>query len=389
MQALKSQESRRASSKYTTADTLLIALLSTCVISAFVFARIPFRIDLGTFISAYWGGTAAQGIFAAVLLCVAGLPFGQTLLSTWSHYSRQKTRFVALAVFGTWMFWLFGFCLGLIVIIDGLALAELLERRKAEFQSALYDVFSPALYFFLGILLVYLLNHAIARIESATTYDAMFNRADLLLFGTTASAVSAWMVAHLAQSFFGWMEFVYRSLYAQIGGSLVITALLSGRGYAVRYVRTLILAYSLALLTFFLWPSIGPFSVRGHTSSDNSSFPPTYQTQEAIATKARLLWEHNRANEVETVNLADYYIGFPSMHIAMPLIAIWFLRKWRRMALILLTFDGVMVVSIIALEWHYFVDLVGGAMVAALSIAVTRERKPLSSWFHPDENSSL
>lgn len=339
-------------------------------------ARVPFRIDLGTFIPAYWGGTAAQSIFTAVILCVTGLPFRQTLLPTWRHYSKQKVRFVALAAFGTWMFGLFGFWLGLIVIIDGLALAELLERRKAEFQSDLFDIFLPALYFFLGILLVYLHNHAIAWIELAETYDAIFNRADLLLFGTTASAVSAWMVAHLAQSFFGWMEFVYRSLYAQIGGSLVITALLSGRGYAVRYVRTLVLAYSLALLAFLLWPSVGPFSVRSHTPSDNASFPSTYQTQEAIVMKARLLGAHSRVPEVETVNLADYYIGFPSMHIAMPLIAIWFLRKWRRMALILLAFDVVMVVSIIALEWHYFVDLFGGGLIAVVAIAVTRERKP-------------
>jgi hypothetical protein len=371
----ESHASRRKPLKGLAADSLLLATLSMGVFVGFMVARLPFRIDLGWFTSAYWGGTAAQAMFAAVLLCIAGLPFDQTLLPMWRRYTGKRILFVALAIFGIWMFWLFGFWLGLIVIIEGLALAELLERRKAEFQSALFDIFLPSMYFFLGVLLVYSLNHVIAAIEFAGAYDEKFNRADLLLFGTTASAVSGWMVAHLAPSFFWWMEFAYRSLYAQIGAALVITASLSGRGYALRYVRTLLIAYCLALLAFFLWPSIGPFSARNHIPS--RSFPSTYQTQETIVIKARLLWAHNRTAAIETVNLADYYIGFPSMHIAMPLIAIWFLRKWRRIALILLAFDAVMLVSIIALEWHYFVDLLGGVIVAILSIVLTRERNCL------------
>jgi hypothetical protein len=373
MHISESLAGRRKPLKRLAADSLLLATLSIGVFVGFLIARLPFRIDLRWFISAYWGGTAVQAMFAAVLLYVAGLPFRQTLLPMWRRYTGQKILFVALAIFGIWMFWLLRFWLGLIVVVEGLALAELLQRRKAEFQSALFDIFLPSMYFFLGVLLIYSLNHAIAGIEFAGAYDEKFNRADFLLFGTTASAVSGWMVAHLAPSFFRWMEFAYRSLYAQIGAALVITAALSGRDYALRYVRTLLIAYCLALVVFVLWPSIGPFAARSHISSQ--SFPSTYQTQETIVLKARLLWAHNHAAEVETVNLADYYIGFPSMHIAMPLIAIWFLRKWRRIALILLAFDAVMLVSIIALEWHYFVDLLGGVMVAILSILLTQERK--------------
>jgi hypothetical protein len=357
-------------------DLLLIAVLVAALFPAFITAHLPFRIDLVTFVSAYWGGTAAQAIFVAILLCVAGLSFDHTLLPMWRLCVKQKTRFVAIGFLAIWMIWLFGPWLGLVVVVDALAFGELLERRRNEFQAALFDIFAPSAYLFVGVLLVYLLNHAIAGIKFAATYDQAFDQADLLLFGTTASRVSQWMVAHLSGSFFRLMEFVYRTLYPQIGAGIVITALLAGRQYALRYVRTLLTAYCLAVALFFLWPTIGPFALRNSPASDYSSFSSTYWMQQTIVLKARLLWIHNLVPAVATVNLADYYIGFPSMHIAMPLIAIWFLRKWRRMTFVLLAFDVVMLLSIIALEWHYLVDLLGGVLVAVLSIVITEKAIP-------------
>src|SRR6185437_286022 len=173
--------------------------------------------------------------------------------------------------------------------------------------------------------------------------------------GSTASSVSGWMAEHLPKAFFVVMEFVYRTLYAQIGAAIAITALFASREYSLRFVRTLLVAYGLATAVFFFWPTIGPFAIRDTPVSHSTFFLSTYGMQQTIALKARLLWSHSLMPAVTTVDLADYYIGFPSMHIAMSLIAIWFLRRWRRMAFILLGFNTVMLVSIIALEWHYFV----------------------------------
>jgi len=359
-------------------DFLLIALLEVAIVPAFIAARLPFRIDLATFISAYWGGTAAQAVFIAVILSVAGLSLERTLLPMWRSYRQQKLRFLGLIFLGIWMIWLFGPWLGLIIVVDALALAELLERRKHQFGTALLDVVVPSAYLFVGVLGVYLLNHAIAGIKFAGTYDRAFNRADVFLFGTTASAASHWMATHLSKSFFSLMESVYRTLYGQIGAAIAITALFARRAYAMRYVRTLLSAYCLALVLFFLWPTIGPFAIRDAPPSDYTSFSSTYWMQETIVLKARLLWAHSLMPAVTTLDLADYYIGFPSMHVAIPLMTIWFLRKWRRIAFILLAFDFVMVVSIIALDWHYFVDMFGGVLVAALAIFVTEKGKLFS-----------
>jgi len=51
---------------------------------------------------------------------------------------------------------------------------------------------------------------------------------------------------------------------------------------------------------------------------------------------------------------------------------IWYLRCRKRVALCLLAYDGLMAVAICLLEWHYFVDLLGGAIVAALAIVIVR-----------------
>ena len=89
--------------------------------------------------------------------------------------------------------------------------------------------------------------------------------------------------------------------------------------------------------------------------------------------------EHNLIPQVATVNLVDYYIGFPSMHVAMPLIAVWFLRKWRKITVILIGFDVLLLISIVALQWHYLVDLAGGLLVAGLAIFINRRFKPIEA----------
>jgi membrane-associated phospholipid phosphatase len=65
-----------------------------------------------------------------------------------------------------------------------------------------------------------------------------------------------------------------------------------------------------------------------------------------------------------------YYVAFPSMHVAQPLIAAWFLRRWRAVFAIIAGYCALLVASIVILQWHYAVDIPGGLAVAALAIAV-------------------
>lgn len=347
----------------------LLALLASLIIPAFAAAHLPVRIDLLALAGAYWGGTAVRAVFVAATLALLGSPV-RTFVPMLERYHREKIRFLIVSFLCLWMFGVFGLWFGSMLVIDAIAIAELMEREQSRFGAVVLDILAPSAYLFLGVLLVYLLNHAIAGIRFAGSYDKLFERADHVVFHSSVSAASHWMIGHLPTRFFSSMEIVYFSLFGQVGAVIIIAAIKWGRSHAMRYVVTLLIAYAMALACFFLWPSIGPFSIYSASGRAYLRSLPTYWTQQAILSKALLLNAHKLIPAVITVNLADYYIGFPSMHIALPAIAIWFVRKWRRVALVLLGFDALLVLSIIALQWHYFVDLAGGLAVAVIAIFI-------------------
>jgi hypothetical protein len=165
---------------------------------------------------------------------------------------------------------------------------------------------------------------------------------------------------------FHFFQAVYYALFPQVGAALAVTTLFFGKKRGLAFVGTILIAYFLALILFFLWPCMGPFAIRPVHFASLPGTIDIYNLQEAPLLKARLLSTH----KLELVIGTDYYIGFPSMHIAQPLIVLWFLRKWKRITLALLAFDAVLVVAILLLEQHYVVDLLGGVVVAILAIAI-------------------
>ena len=129
---------------------------------------------------------------------------------------------------------------------------------------------------------------------------------------------------------------------------------------------TILTAYYLALIVFFLWPSQGPYYL---CATHFSQFPSTllsYASQSASLETSKALWNHVRRGRISF----DYFIAFPCMHIAQPLIAMWFLRRWRRMIIALAAYDVFLLVAIVLLEWHYIVDVFAGILVAGVAIAM-------------------
>ncbi|HZB88057.1 MAG TPA: phosphatase PAP2 family protein [Terracidiphilus sp.] len=340
---------------------------------AYFAARLPFRIDLGSLTSAYWGGTAVESIFAAVVLSIIGLPLSATLTPLAVRLNRNKILIVLMLTAAVWMTSWFGPRTGLALTVDAIAVAELMTRKERDFGPAVLDLLIPALYLFCVILLVFALNHAIVGIEYAGTYDLTFERIDRQLFHMNVSSIAQWSQSHLSRSLLAVLQFIYFGLYRRIGAALILTALLTGQRHAVRHVRTIFVAYMIAVALFFALPAKGPYSLHPTRPQVASASLPTITTQGMLASKAKLLWAHDDANaEARTIDLEDYFISFPSMHIALPLIGIWFLRRYKRMALCLLVaYVTMLVPSTIVLGWHYFVDVLGGFMDAAMAIQIT------------------
>jgi hypothetical protein len=350
-------------------DYAILCILILLLFPAFSLARLPFAIDLGQIAGAFWGGTAVDAVAMAILLMVIGFPLDQTLLPCWSRYRAQKGRIAIALLLAVYLIYALGFGLGLLVTVDALGVAELMERKKQAFERSLMDVFVPALFLFCGLVMVFAFNHAIAGIRFAGTYDDAFKRLDWTLFHANVSSIAHWSLNHLPPWFFKFLEFVYFGLYARIGAALILMALLGNQKYAVKFVRALLICYFIALVVFFVFPVKGPYSICPiHLSSYPRSLP-TFWTQETLVERARMLWAHTLPPNMSMVNLIDYYVSFPSMHAALPIITLWFLRPWRRIALFMLVlYVVVLLPALIFLEWHYIVDLFGGFASAFLAI---------------------
>ncbi len=340
------------------------------MIPAFAAAKLPLHISWARFFSDYWIYLTLTSTFVATFLCLAGFPLRMTLLPLWHRYWSQKAKFVFLALFGVAMVWEFGSVVGLLLIVDTIALIEIVDRKQWDLHrltELALAVFLPATYLFAGLVVLFCYNDLIASVRYYGSYDAAFNRLDAFLFhGLTVSALVHLALAHFPLSFFEFLEIIYYGMFTQIGAAFIITALCFGRKRSFEFAGTLLTAYYISLGIFFIWPSIGPFAFCPIHPANYPHTLATYDFQQIGLEKARALWTHQPTSPVNT----DFFIAFPSMHIAQPLIILWFLRKWRRIAAILIAYDVLLLAAIILLEWHYFVDLLGGALVAAVAIAM-------------------
>jgi hypothetical protein len=343
-------------------------LLSIALIPVLRGVHIPAKFDWIALGTAYWLVLAAESIFVAAILCLIGLPGQAILQSIVKHYRREPIRIVLVLLYCAALGWAFTWMKALILAADTVAILEFRERKLHEPRQAAAAILLPALYLFAGFLLVFAYNDIIASVHFSFAYDAAFNAMDRwILRGWSISDLSHWAVRTLPLPFFHFLEFIYFGMFPQIGAAIILVTLYDGKNRALQFVGTILMSYYLALGLFYLWPSQGPYYLcPGHFSRFPSSLQ-AYSIQKLLITRALALWNHVPIHRIST----DYFIAFPCMHIAQPIIVMWFLRRWKRMLIVLLAYDGLLIVSILLLEWHYLVDIIGGILVAGIAIAIT------------------
>jgi hypothetical protein len=156
-------------------------------------------------------------------------------------------------------------------------------------------------------------------------------------------------------------------MFAQIGATLIIVALAQGKKRSLQFVGTILTSYYLALIIFYVWPAQGPYSLcPGHFSRFPSDLQ-SFNIQHTLIPHALALWHHQPISRIST----DYFIAFPCMHIVQPIIVLWFLRRWRRMVIVLAAYDIVLIAAVLLLEMHYVIDILVGLLVAALAITIS------------------
>lgn len=350
-------------------DYWLLGILAFLMIPAFIAARLPFQIDFKDFAAAYGIALSARSAFIAILLLVLGFPLEQTLMPMLRRYRKERVRIAIALATAAGLAFVLGPWLGLLVTTDALALAELMERRKEAFESTLVDILWPGLYLFLSILLTFALNTAVIGIRWAGTYDQSFKHLDWMLFHLSVSGISHWTMSHSPLWLPKLLDSAYFFLYPQLGAVLFLAVLLANQSYAIRYVRTVLIAYTIALIVFAIFPAKGPYFIYPDHVTQFSHSLVTFSVQRALSNDARLIWTHHIP---PGAGIIAYFISFPCMHVALAIISVWFLRPWKWIFRIMLAFDAFLLVpAIILLEWHYMIGMFGGVATAFLAIWIS------------------
>ncbi len=346
--------------------TLLLVVALVPIMRA---VGLPLKFAWAEYFVTYWVALTIQSVFAACILYVVGYPYAETVGPIFRRIRNQKARLLFLIPLLAILIGIDGPLFGFILFIDTIALLEFNERateRRASSAKISLDIFIPAVYLFVALIMIFAYNDVIAVRRYDGSWEYIMNRADaFILRGHTVSPWAHAVLSRWPQSI-PWLQFIYFAMFAQIGAAISILSLQDGRSMALKFVGTIAFAYYISLFVFYWMPTTGPYAIcRDHFSV----FPPgtsMYETQKVI------LGSLNQLRVLRTKDLIgeDYYIGFPSMHLVLPLIILWFLRRWKGMVILLIAFDVLLVPAILLLEQHYLVDLIAAVPVAALAIAI-------------------
>jgi len=355
-------------------------LLSVALVPVLRALHLPARFDWKTFGIAYWI-LAVQSVFVAALLCLIGLPSQTVLRSFVGRYRRAPLRIVLVLLCFTALAWTFNWMTAALLTVDAVAILDFRERDPHKLLHAVASLLLPALYIFAGFLLVFAYNDIIVSVHFGFAYDAAFNAMDRwILHGWSVSDLSHWALGTYPLAFFRFLEFIYFGMFPQIGAAILLITLYDGKDRGLQFVGTILMSYYLALGLFYLWPSQGPYYLcPGHFLR----FPGTLQVhsiQQAMIARVLALWNHVPIHWIST----DYFIALPCMHIAQPLIVMWFMRRWKRILIVLCAYDCLLILSILLLEWHYLVDIIGGILVAGIAIAITDPPAWRKPWVRND-----
>lgn len=242
---------------------------------------------------------------------------------------------------------------GLLLALAGLALYYR-KRGEAAFVLSLTSLAQIVLFVASYVVLMY----AVATF-ARPLMDRQLAAFDKLC-GVSVPAICAWAGAH---PLIEWvLNFAYDTLLVQTALVLIVLGLSNDRAALEEFIASFMLSALVSLGLFALFPADGPFVTYG--------LPPSLDQAQFL--------DHFRTLRDGTRTLATYrgaegLITFPSYHAAWAVLITWSLRRCRRpLFAAVLGLNLLVIVSTMTTGWHYFADVLGGAVVAAGSIAAVK-----------------
>jgi hypothetical protein len=211
-------------------------------------------------------------------------------------------------------------------------------------------------------------------------YDAFFYRLDRALFAghdPVAGVVAALTSPPVLRAF----DALYSGLYFFLlwGGVVVCFAFLE-RERRTTFFSSFVVMWQLGLLLYILMPSWGPVFTHPDLFEETlQSFPLTVMVQSG-------LYQETAAIVQGQYNIVIHFFGlaaFPSLHVAVfVLYALWAREIHRAWFLWNLLIAALIFIGSMLTGYHYLVDGLGGALIAACGYFVARRYSGLTKLEH-------
>jgi len=311
----------------------------------------------------------AQSVTYAVILTAIQFP-RDLFVPNLKRLLRRPEVIVGGLALGFLFLKLLPLAFGISLLISVLVLFVVPPRKMRE-------VLFPGLYLFVGLFTAFAYNVVAVTVRFTPDYDYVLQHADrFLLFGHSVSELSHRFAASVPLFVSESLLFWYALMFVQVGAVLMLCSTSVSRDYGMRFVSAILMAYLISVAIFFVFPTHSPyFTCVNHGSAHLPKAMLDIQEHFVQTATARF---HGLRDPLGP----EYYVSFPCMHISQPLIAMWFVRRWRRIFFVLSVVNAILAFAIVILEWHYLVDLLGGVVVATVALWLTErhnfsQRAPL------------
>lgn len=230
----------------------------------------------------------------------------------------------------------------------GLPAVYYYRRREARFVLCLATLAQTIAFISAFTILMYAVASFAAPLCDARL--AAFDRWS----GVHVPAIREWADAHGAVRWI--MDAAYGTLLFQLPAIVILLGLLGDRRSLETFILQDIVAALLTVALFAAFPADGPFSYYGYEPSpDQAHYLQHFQQL--------------RSGEMRIIALegAAGLVTFPSFHTAEAILMALAFRRRRAWFAVFASLNALVVLSTMTTGWHYFADVVSGAIVAAIS----------------------
>lgn len=247
-----------------------------------------------------------------------------------------------------------------------LAVASLAVLEKRHGRSGRLSSLRPAAYVVIILVIFNSLGDLIPAVWPRT-FDDVLIRIDFALFGVHPTL---WLEKTIHPALTAALQLAYISYYfipLSLGALLVV----KGRERELEEsLFGIVLCFYLSYVGYLLVPAVGPRFTLAHLQTAGLQAGPVTQAVQGALNGL----EHNKTD------------AFPSGHTAVALVTLFYAGKCREKALfrILIPIVSSLILSTVYLRYHYVIDVLAGAMLAALTILISPHverllspRKPL------------